>query len=116
MVGKYVDLTESYKSLIEALRHASMHTSTRVNIEYIDSKRSRRRASKVSKHLDAVLVPGGFGRRGTEGKIAAIRYAREAKVPYLGICLGMQLAVIEFARDVVGAERREQHRVRSGNA
>ncbi|HLX01930.1 MAG TPA: CTP synthase, partial [Trinickia sp.] len=102
MVGKYVDLTESYKSLIEALRHASIHTSTKVNIEYIDSEQIEAEGVDSLKHLDAVLVPGGFGRRGTEGKIAAIRYAREAKVPYLGICLGMQLAVIEFARDVVG--------------
>lgn len=102
MVGKYVDLTESYKSLIEALRHASVHTSTRVNIEYIDSEQIEQEGVASLAHLDAVLVPGGFGRRGTEGKIAAIRYAREAKVPYLGICLGMQLAVIEFARHVVG--------------
>ncbi|TDN69579.1 CTP synthase [Paraburkholderia sp. BL10I2N1] len=102
MVGKYVELTESYKSLIEALRHASIHTSTKVNIEYIDSEEVETQGVESLRHLDAVLVPGGFGRRGTEGKIAAIRYAREAKVPYLGICLGMQLAVIEFARDVVG--------------
>jgi CTP synthase len=102
MVGKYVELTESYKSLIEALRHASIHTSAKVNIEYIDSEEIEANGVDSLKHLDAVLVPGGFGRRGTEGKIAAIRYAREAKVPYLGICLGMQLAVIEFARDVVG--------------
>ncbi len=102
MVGKYVDLTESYKSLIEALGHASVHTSAKVNIEYIDSEQIEAEGVESLKHLDAVLVPGGFGRRGTEGKIAAIRYAREAKVPYLGICLGMQLAVIEFARDVVG--------------
>ncbi|MGH8781135.1 CTP synthase [Paraburkholderia sp.] len=102
MVGKYVDLTESYKSLIEALRHASIHTSTKVNIEYIDSEEIDANGVDGLKHLDAVLVPGGFGRRGTEGKIKAIAYAREAKVPYLGICLGMQLAVIEFARDVVG--------------
>ncbi|MEX3955389.1 CTP synthetase [Trinickia symbiotica] len=102
MVGKYVELTESYKSLIEALRHASVHTSTKVNIEYIDSEQIEEEGVASLAHLDAVLVPGGFGRRGTEGKIAAIRYAREAKVPYLGICLGMQLAVIEFARDVVG--------------
>nr|WP_071769223.1 CTP synthase [Burkholderia ubonensis] len=105
MVGKYVDLTESYKSLIEALRHASIHTSTKVNIEYIDSEEIEANGVDSLKHLDAVLVPGGFGRRGTEGKIAAIRYAREAKVPYLGICLGMQLAVIEFARDVVGLKQ-----------
>ncbi|HEY4804388.1 MAG TPA: CTP synthase [Paraburkholderia sp.] len=102
MVGKYVDLTESYKSLIEALRHASIKTSTKVNIEYIDSEQIDEEGVESLKHLDAVLVPGGFGRRGTEGKIKAIQYAREAKVPYLGICLGMQLAVIEFARDVVG--------------
>ncbi|NIE63927.1 CTP synthase [Burkholderia sp. Ax-1719] len=102
MVGKYVDLTESYKSLIEALRHASIKTSTKVNIEYIDSEVIDEQGVDSLKHLDAILVPGGFGRRGTEGKIKAIQYAREAKVPYLGICLGMQLAVIEFARDVVG--------------
>ncbi|MEA3121962.1 MAG: synthase [Paraburkholderia sp.] len=102
MVGKYVELTESYKSLIEALRHASVHTSTKVNIEYIDSEQIEQEGVASLSNLDAVLVPGGFGRRGTEGKIAAIRYAREAQVPYLGICLGMQLAVIEFARDVAG--------------
>jgi CTP synthase len=102
MVGKYVDLTESYKSLIEALRHASIHTGTKVNIEYIDSEVIEADGPAALAHLDAVLVPGGFGRRGTEGKIAAIRYARESSIPYLGICLGMQLAVIEFARDVAG--------------
>lgn len=102
MVGKYVDLTESYKSLIEALRHASIGTSTRVNIEYLDSEQIEAEGVDCLKHLDAILVPGGFGRRGTEGKMKAIQYAREAKVPYLGICLGMQLAVIEFARDVCG--------------
>lgn len=102
MVGKYVDLTESYKSLIEALRHAGIHSSTRVNIEYIDSEEIENSGTEVLTHFDAVLVPGGFGKRGTEGKIAAIRYARENKVPYLGICLGMQLAVIEFARHVAG--------------
>ncbi len=102
MVGKYVDLTESYKSLIEALRHASIHTSTKVNIEYLDSEEIEMHGISSLKSLDAILVPGGFGRRGTEGKIAAIRYAREAKVPYLGICLGMQLGVVEFARSVCG--------------
>ena len=102
MVGKYVDLTESYKSLIEALRHSSIGTSTRVNIEYLDSEQIEAEGVDCLKHLDAILVPGGFGRRGTEGKMKAIQYAREAKVPYLGICLGMQLAVIEFARDVCG--------------
>ena len=102
MVGKYVDLTESYKSLIEALRHAGIHTSTRVNIEFIDSEDIENAGTNVLSHFDAILVPGGFGKRGTEGKIAAIRYARENRVPYLGICLGMQLAVIEFARHVAG--------------
>ncbi len=102
MVGKYVDLTESYKSLIEALRHAGIHTATRVNIEYMDSEMIERDGIDGLKRLDAVLVPGGFGKRGTEGKIAAIRYAREHKIPYLGICLGMQLAVIEYARHVAG--------------
>ncbi|UCF22064.1 MAG: CTP synthase [Ralstonia sp.] len=102
MVGKYVDLTESYKSLIEALRHAGLHTSTRVNIEYIDSEELESGHTQVLDSLDAVLVPGGFGKRGTEGKIRAIQYAREKGVPYLGICLGMQLAVIEFARHLAG--------------
>jgi CTP synthase len=102
MVGKYVDLTESYKSLIEALRHAGIHTQTKVNIEYIDSEALEASGMKQLEHFDAILVPGGFGKRGTEGKIAAIRFAREHKVPYLGICLGMQLAVIEYARNVVG--------------
>ncbi len=101
-VGKYVDLTESYKSLIEALKHAGIHTRSQVNIQYIDSEDIERDGPAVLKGVDAILVPGGFGRRGTEGKIAAIRYARENKVPYLGICLGMQLAVVEFARDVAG--------------
>ncbi|OYW81160.1 MAG: CTP synthetase [Polynucleobacter sp. 32-46-5] len=100
MVGKYVELTESYKSLIEALRHAGIHNHTRVNINYIDSEVIEKNGVDCLHGLDAILVPGGFGKRGTEGKIAAIRYARENNVPYLGICLGMQLAVIEFARHV----------------
>ena len=100
MVGKYVELIESYKSLIEALRHAGIHTATRVNIEYIDSEAIEANGTDELVKLDAILVPGGFGKRGVEGKIAAIRYARENKLPYLGICLGMQLAVIEYARDV----------------
>lgn len=102
MVGKYVELTESYKSLIEALRHAGIHTSTRVNIEYIDSEMLEGDGIDSLKKLDAILVPGGFGKRGTEGKIFAIQYARENNLPYLGICLGMQLAVIEYARHVAG--------------
>ena len=102
MVGKYVDLTESYKSLTEALIHAGIHTKSRVKVEYIDSENIEQHGVSVLKPFDAILVPGGFGKRGTEGKIAAIRYAREYNVPYLGICLGMQLAVIEFARHVAG--------------
>ncbi len=101
-VGKYVDLTESYKSLSEAMIHAGMHTRSRVKIHYIDSEQLETTGIDCLKGMDAVLVPGGFGKRGVEGKMAAIRYARENKVPYLGICLGMQLAVVEFARDVAG--------------
>jgi CTP synthase len=102
MVGKYVDLTESYKSLIEALRHAGIHHQTQVNIKYLDSEVIEEEGVESLVGLDAILVPGGFGKRGTEGKIMAIEYARVNKIPYLGICLGMQLAVIEFARHVVG--------------
>jgi CTP synthase len=102
MVGKYVDLTESYKSLTEALTHAGIHTESRVAIEYIDSEQIEREGTAALEPFDAILVPGGFGKRGVEGKIAAVRFAREHGVPYLGICLGMQLAVIEFARDVCG--------------
>jgi CTP synthase len=101
-VGKYVDLTESYKSLTESMVHAGIHSRSRVNIHYIDSEEIERNGPAVLATMDAILVPGGFGRRGTEGKIAAIRYARENRVPYLGICLGMQLAVIEYARNVAG--------------
>jgi CTP synthase len=102
MVGKYVDLTESYKSLAEALIHAGIHTRSKVTVSYIDSEDLETKGADVLAKFDAILVPGGFGKRGTEGKIAAIRYARENNIPYLGICLGMQLAVIEFARNVVG--------------
>ncbi|MBP6096962.1 MAG: CTP synthase [Methyloversatilis sp.] len=104
-VGKYVDLTESYKSLSEALIHAGIQTRSRINIHYIDSEaieRSGDGGRALLDPMDAILVPGGFGRRGVEGKIAAIRYARENGVPYLGICLGMQLAVVEYARNVAG--------------
>jgi len=101
-VGKYVDLTESYKSLSEALVHAGIHTRSKVNIHYIDSETIEHEGCGALASMDAILVPGGFGKRGTEGKICAIRFARENKVPYLGICLGMQLAVVEFARDVAG--------------
>jgi CTP synthase len=104
LVGKYVDLTESYKSLSEALTHAGIHTGARVNIHYIDSEDIERDGVACLEDKDAVLVPGGFGKRGVEGKIRAIRYARENKVPYLGICLGLQLAVIEYARNKAGLE------------
>jgi CTP synthase len=99
-VGKYVDLTESYKSLTEALIHAGIHTESKVKIHYIDSEEIEQSGTAKLDAMDAILIPGGFGVRGTEGKIAAIQYARENKIPYLGICLGMQLAVIEFARNV----------------
>ena len=102
MVGKYTDLTDSYKSLSEALIHAGAHTNTRVNITYVDAEEIEDSGTSCLKHMDAILVPGGFGTRGIEGKISAIKYARENNIPYLGICLGMQLAVVEFARNVAG--------------
>ena len=102
MVGKYVDLSDSYKSLNEALRHAGMKNHARVNIEYLDSENlNPDNVSQLAKY-NAILVPGGFGKRGIEGKIAAAKYAREHKVPYLGICLGMQVATIEYARNMAG--------------
>ncbi len=102
MVGKYVDLSDSYKSLNEALRHAGMKNHAKVVIDYIDSETiSPENVSRLAK-FDGILVPGGFGKRGIEGKICAARFARENKVPYLGICLGMQVATIEFARHVAG--------------
>ncbi len=101
-VGKYVDLQDSYKSLNESLAHAGIHTRSRVKIHYLDSEDIETGGIAALEKMDAILVPGGFGKRGTEGKIRAIRYARENAVPYLGICLGMQLATIEFARNVCG--------------
>jgi CTP synthase len=98
MVGKYVDLTEAYKSLSEALLHAGVHTYTKVKINYIDSEKLNSDNVKELGVYDAILVPGGFGYRGIEGKILAAQYAREHNIPYLGICLGMQVAIIEFAR------------------
>ncbi len=98
LVGKYVDLTESYKSLSEALIHAGIHQRARIHIHYVDSERIEAEGTTCLQGMNAVLVPGGFGKRGVEGKILAVRYAREQGVPYLGICLGMQLAVVEFAR------------------
>ena len=102
LVGKYVDLTESYKSLSEALIHAGIHTGSKIRIHYVDSESIEKNGTASLEAMDAILVPGGFGKRGVEGKIAAIRYARENGVPYLGICLGMQLAVIEYARNLAG--------------
>ena len=102
MVGKYVDLSDSYKSLNEALRHAGMKNHVRVKIDYIDSETITPDTVSQLARFDAILVPGGFGKRGIEGKICAARFARENKVPYLGICLGMQVATIEFARHVAG--------------
>ncbi|HBE92820.1 MAG TPA: CTP synthetase [Gammaproteobacteria bacterium] len=104
MVGKYVDLTESYKSLSESLIHAGIHTLTQVNIEYIDAEDLENGNMDKLAEMDAILVPGGFGLRGIEGKILAVQFARENKVPYLGICLGMQVAVIEYARHMAGLE------------
>ena len=99
LVGKYVDLTESYKSLSEALIHAGIHTCCKINITYVDSEDIEKLGTNCLANMDAILVPGGFGKRGVEGKIAAIHYARINGIPYLGICLGMQLAVIEYARN-----------------
>ena len=105
MVGKYVDLTESYKSLTEALKHAGIHTDTDVQITYVDSEAIEKEGIESLADKDAILVPGGFGVRGVEGKIAAARYARENKLPYLGICLGMQVATIEYARHMAGLKQ-----------
>ena len=103
MVGKYVDLSDSYKSLNEALRHAGMKNHAKVQIDYIDSETlNAGNVGKLLGRFDAILVPGGFGKRGIEGKICAAQYAREHQVPYLGICLGMQVATIEYARHVAG--------------
>ena len=104
-VGKYLDLKESYKSLTEALVHAGAHLDTKVGIKWVDSEKIEdESAEKFLQDVDGILVAGGFGERGVEGKIEAIRYAREQKIPFLGICLGMQLSMIEFARNVLGLE------------
>ena len=102
MVGKYMELLDAYKSLIEAMKHAGLSTSTKVNLRYIDSEDIERDGTDCLEGVDAILVPGGFGNRGVEGKITTVCYAREHRVPYLGICLGMQVAVIEYARHVAG--------------
>ncbi len=100
MVGKYMDLTEAYKSLSEALLHAGINTKIKVNIHYFDSEEIEKTGTGCLSEMSAILVPGGFGNRGVEGKIATVTYARENNIPYLGICLGMQVAVIEYARNV----------------
>ena len=105
MVGKYMGLTESYKSLSESLIHAGVHTGTKVKIQYVDSEEIENNGTGCLKSADAILVPGGFGVRGVEGKILAVEYARTNKVPYLGICLGMQVAVIESARNMAGLSK-----------
>lgn len=102
MVGKYMELLDAYKSLNEALSHAGIHTRTKVNILYINAEDVEEKGLELLQTANAILVPGGFGHRGLEGKLMAVRYARENKIPYLGICLGMQSAVIEFARNVLG--------------
>jgi CTP synthase len=104
MCGKYTDLSDSYKSLNEALRHAGIHNHARVDIEYVDAETLHPDNVAQLGRFDAILVPGGFGKRGIEGKICAVRYAREHRIPYLGICLGMQVATIEYARHVAGLE------------
>ena len=105
MVGKYMELIDAYKSINEALEHAGIHNGAQVSIDYVDSENVEKQGLGLIENADAILVPGGFGKRGIEGKISAVRYARENNVPYLGICLGMQAAVIEYARNVVGLEQ-----------
>lgn len=102
LVGKYTDLSDAYKSIHEALIHAGIHTQTQVDISYIDAHLIETHGAQLLENMDAILIPGGFGERGIEGKISAIQYARENKVPFLGICLGLQTAVIEFSRHVAG--------------
>ncbi|CAM4086625.1 MULTISPECIES: CTP synthase [Pseudoalteromonas] len=102
MVGKYIELPDAYKSVNEALKHAGLKNRLTVNIQYVDSQDVESKGTELLANLDAILVPGGFGGRGVEGKILAAQYARENKVPYLGICLGMQVALIEYARNVAG--------------
>ena len=104
MVGKYVDLLDAYKSLNEALKHAGLQNRTKVKVEYIDAEDIERGGTDLLKGVDAILVPGGFGDRGVEGKITAVRYARENRIPFLGICLGMHVALVEYARNVCGLE------------
>lgn len=104
MVGKYIELPDAYKSINEALKHGGLKNQLTVNIKYIDSEDVESRGTELLKGVDAILVPGGFGSRGIEGKIIAAQYARENNIPYLGICLGMQVAIIEYARHVAKLE------------
>uniref|UniRef100_UPI0023F2AA29 CTP synthase n=1 Tax=Metallibacterium scheffleri TaxID=993689 RepID=UPI0023F2AA29 len=105
MVGKYVKLRDAYLSLHEALRHAGLKTFSRIDIRYVDCEEIEQHGTSALDTVDAILVPGGFGNRGIEGKIKAVRYARERRVPFLGICLGLQVALIEYGRNVLGLER-----------
>ena len=103
IVGKYVKLEDSYLSVAESLRHAGFANNVKIDIGYVDSEEiTNENARKILEQYQAILVPGGFGTRGIDGKIAAIKYARENNIPFLGICLGMQMAVVEFARNVLG--------------
>ena len=111
MVGKYVQIRDSYLSLHEALMHGGLKSRTRVNIHYIESTDIEQHGTHALEGMDAILVPGGFGERGIEGKIQAVRYAREHGVPYLGICLGMQVAIVEYGRHVLGLYGCQQHGV-----
>jgi CTP synthase len=104
MVGKYVNLKDAYISLCEALTHAGLRTRTRVNLHFVEAQDIEKHGTRALENMDAILVPGGFGERGIEGKIEAVRYAREHRIPYLGICLGMQLAIIEYSRHMAGLE------------
>ncbi len=102
MVGKYMELLDAYKSLIEAIKHAGIHTSTEIKTRYIDAETIEKEGPDILDGVDAIVVPGGFGERGIEGMIETVKYAREQKIPYLGICLGLHIAIIEFARNVLG--------------
>ena len=110
MVGKYMELLDAYKSLNEAILHAGIQTRTRVEISYIDSTEVMEKGVELLAGHDAILVPGGFGERGFEGKILATQYAREYKIPFLGICLGLQAAVVEYARHVAGLNKANSNR------
>ena len=117
LVGKYVQLEDAYLSVVEALRHSGFEHGCGVEIDWVDSETlDDEEVRHRIEEADGILIPGGFGERGIEGKIAAARIAREQGIPYLGICLGMQMAVAEFARHVVGMERRELQRVRPADA